>query len=157
MTNKEFFLATLQAQAAGFRKSIDALPEEKFTFTVHERSRTAGNIAAQLALQWKAISGIVKNGAPDFNPHEMENPNKTDLLSKLDEGIAELQTTVADISDDQWENEDAAMGEWKDKKYNMAWGFLLDAIHHRGQLTTFLRAMGNKVPAVFGPSADEQN
>jgi uncharacterized damage-inducible protein DinB len=50
------------------------------------------------------------------------------------------------------------MGEdWKAKKYDMAWGFLFDAIHHRGQLATFLRAMGTTVPAIYGPSADEKN
>ena len=36
-----------------------------------------------------------------------------------------------------------------------AWGFLLDMIHHRGQLTTYLRPMGSTVPQIYGPSADE--
>ena len=43
----------------------------------------------------------------------------------------------------------------KDKGYEMAWGFLLDQIHHRGQLSTYLRPMGATVPAIYGPSADE--
>jgi hypothetical protein len=36
-----------------------------------------------------------------------------------------------------------------------AWGFLFDLIHHRGQLSTYLRPMGSTVPAIYGPSADE--
>jgi uncharacterized damage-inducible protein DinB len=36
-----------------------------------------------------------------------------------------------------------------------AWTFLLDVIHHRGQLSTYLRAMGSTVPQIYGPSADE--
>ena len=36
-----------------------------------------------------------------------------------------------------------------------AWTFLLDIIHHRGQLSTYLRAMGSTVPQIYGPSADE--
>ena len=43
----------------------------------------------------------------------------------------------------------------KDTAYEMAWGFLLDQIDHRGQLSTYLRPMGAKVPAIYGPSADE--
>jgi uncharacterized damage-inducible protein DinB len=39
--------------------------------------------------------------------------------------------------------------------YDMAWGFMLDQIHHRGQLSTYLRPMGAKVPQIYGPSADE--
>ncbi len=158
MTNKDFFLKTLQEEAPRFRKAIDALPEDKHAHKVHERSRDAGNLAAQLALQWKAISGILTDGSPAFNPHEMENQTKADMLSKFDEGISQLEKDVAAISDEDWENGDASMGEtWKDKKYHMAWGFLFDAVHHRGQLATYLRAMGAFVPAIYGPSADAQN
>jgi uncharacterized damage-inducible protein DinB len=38
----------------------------------------------------------------------------------------------------------------------LAWMLLLDAIHHRGQLSTYLRPMGSRVPSIYGPSADEQ-
>jgi uncharacterized damage-inducible protein DinB len=158
MTNKEFFLKTFEEEVPKFRVAIDALPEDQQEYKVNERAREAGNIAAQLAVQWKAISGIVTAGAPDFNPHDMENQTKADMLTKFDSGTAQLQKDVEAISDEQWENDDAAMGEeWKDKKYNMAWGFLFDAIHHRGQLATYLRAMGAKVPSIYGPSADTQN
>jgi len=43
----------------------------------------------------------------------------------------------------------------KETGYDNAWGFLLDAIHHRGQLSTYLRPMGSTVPAIYGPSGDE--
>jgi uncharacterized damage-inducible protein DinB len=158
MTNKEFFIEVLKDEAPKFREAIDALAEDKHSHKVHERSREAGNLAAQLALQWKAISGIVVNGTPAFDPHEMENNSKADMLNKFDEGMAQLQKDVEAVSDADWENGEGSMGEmWKDKKYKMSWGFLFDAIHHRGQLMTFLRAMGAKVPGIYGPSADTQN
>lgn len=157
MTNKNFFLDVLKDEAPRFRVAIEALPEDKLAHKVHERSREAGNLAAQLALQWKAISGIITAGAPEFNPHEMENLSKADMLSKFDEGIAALQKDVQTISDEEWENGTASMGEmWSDKKFRMSWGFLFDAIHHRGQLATYLRAMGAVVPSIYGPSADTQ-
>jgi uncharacterized damage-inducible protein DinB len=34
------------------------------------------------------------------------------------------------------------------------WDFFFDAIHHRGQLTTYIRPMGGKVPSIYGPSGD---
>lgn len=158
MTNKEFFLKTIEDEAPKFRKAIDALPEDKHSHKVHEKSREAGNIAAQLALQWKAISGILNAGTPEFNPHEMEKQSKADMLAKFDSGMSQLQKDVKAISEEDWDNGDASMGEaWKDKKGNMAWGFLFDAIHHRGQLTTYLRGMGAVVPSIYGPSADMQN
>lgn len=158
MTNKEFFLETLKEEAPKFRVAIDALPDDQHAYKVHDRAREAGNITAQLAVQWKAISGIITAGAPDFNPHEMENQTKADMLTKFDEGMAQLQKDVEAVSEDDWENGDASMGEeWKAKKFSMAWGFLFDAIHHRGQLATYLRAMGTRVPAIYGPSADSEN
>lgn len=158
MTNKEFFLATIKFEAPKFRVVIEALPDDQHEYKVHEKARSAVNLTAQLAVQWKAISGVLNSGAPDFNPHEMEDQSKEDMLSKFDAGMAQLQKDVEAISEEDWDNADAAMGEtWKDKKGNMAWGFLMDAIHHRGQLTTYLRAMGAHVPSVYGPSADEQN
>jgi uncharacterized damage-inducible protein DinB len=158
MTNKEFFLKIMQEEAPKFRKVIEYLPEDKHTHKVHDRAREAGNLSAQLALQWKAISGVVTTGAPAFDPHEMENQTKDDMLQKFDAGIEELVKDVEAVSEEEWDNGDASMGEeWKDKKGMMAWGFLFDAIHHRGQLTTYLRAMGEKVPSIYGPSADEAN
>jgi len=156
MTNKEFFMSTLKEEAPRFKVAIEALPEDKHGYKVHERAREAGNIAAQLAVQWKAISGILTTGMPNFDPHEMEKQTKADMVAKLDQGMEQLQKDIEAISDQDWENGDASMGpNWKDKKYRMAWGFLFDAIHHRGQLATFLRAMGAKVPSIYGPSADD--
>jgi hypothetical protein len=156
MTNKEFFTKILKDEAPKFRVAIDALAEDKHTHKVHEKSREAGNLAAQLALQWKAISGILMKGAPDFNPHEMGPQSKADMLEKFDKGIDQLFKDLETITEEDWENTDAAMGEWKDKKSGMAWGFLFDAIHHRGQLSTYLRAMGAVVPSIYGPSADSK-
>ena len=134
------------------------MAEDKHSYKVHERSREAGNLAAQLAVQWKAISGIIKNGAPDFNPHDMQSQSQAEMLSKYDQGMSQLQQDLESISEEEWLNGGASMGEtWKDKKYHMAWGFLFDAIHHRGQLTTYLRAVGAVVPSIYGPTADSQS
>ena len=158
MTNKEFFLKTFGYEAPKYKKVIEYFPEDKHTHKVHDKAREAGNLAAQLALQWKAISGVLKSGTPEFDPHEMENQTKSSMLEKFDAGVSELMKDVENISEDEWDNGEASMGEtWKDKKGMMAWGFLFDAIHHRGQLTTYIRAMGEKVPAIYGPSADEAN
>jgi uncharacterized damage-inducible protein DinB len=38
---------------------------------------------------------------------------------------------------------------------SLAWNFLFDIVHHRGQISTYLRPMGSTVPQIYGPSADE--
>ena len=44
---------------------------------------------------------------------------------------------------------------WKAPLGEMMWGLLFDAIHHRGQLSTYIRPMGGKVPSIYGPSGDD--
>jgi uncharacterized damage-inducible protein DinB len=158
MTNKEFFVKVLEDERPRFRKAIEALPDDKMSHKVHDKSREAGSLASQLAVQWFGISGVVKNGVPGMDAHASAQTPKAELLSMFDKYMDQLLKDVADISDQDWENSDASMGpDWKAKKYDMAWGFLFDAIHHRGQLSTYLRAMGAKVPAIYGPSADNKS
>ncbi|MBY0376794.1 DinB family protein, partial [Patescibacteria group bacterium] len=99
---------------------------------------------------------------PDFNSHAMGNmKTRADLLASFDKGMDQLKKDVATTTEEEWENGKSVLdmgpnGKWEDTKYAMAWGFLFDAIHHRGQLSTFLRQMGAKVPSIYGPSADSK-
>ena len=161
MTIKEFFIKTLNEETKKFRDVLEALPDVKFNYQVHDKARSAGNLAAQLAVQWEAISGIVKNGTPTFNSTGMESAmkNKEEMLIIFDRGMSDLKKDMNEISEEGWESDKAEfdMGQgkkWVDSKLGMSWSFLFDAIHHRGQLSTYLRAMGAKVPSIYGPSAD---
>jgi uncharacterized damage-inducible protein DinB len=44
---------------------------------------------------------------------------------------------------------------WEASLGDMLFGFLFDAVHHRGQLSSYLRPMGSKVPSIYGPSGDD--
>jgi uncharacterized damage-inducible protein DinB len=161
MTNKEFFIETIDREAPIFKKVLQALPATKLDFKPGEKARTAGRIAFQLASQAFFIAAIAAEGKPDWGTYrEPENPNLPDMLALMEKNFANLKIKLAGVSDYAWENETAVLefpgGKWETKKYDMAWGFLFDAIHHRGQLTSYLRAMGAKVPSVYGGSADER-
>jgi uncharacterized damage-inducible protein DinB len=153
MTNKEFFLKVLADERPRFKKILEAVPNDKMEHKVHDKSRDAGSLAKQLAIQWQWISQTINKGGVDF----MKPIEAPDLVADFERNYDQMVSDVAKISDTEWENGDASMGDvWKTKKYDMAWGFLFDAIHHRGQLSTYLRAMGAKVPSIYGPSADSK-
>ncbi len=161
MTNKEFFIHVVGAEEPVFMKVLKAVPEDKLNYKPHEKSRTAGRIAFQLASQPFFMKAIATEGAPDWGTYrEPENPKLADMIPLMEKNFADLKASLAKVSDQAWENDMAVLtfpgGKWETKKYDMAWGFLFDAIHHRGQLTTYLRAMGAKVPSVYGGSADER-
>jgi uncharacterized damage-inducible protein DinB len=156
MTNKEFFIKVLGDERPRFRKVIESVPDDQLGYKIHEKSRDAGSLARQLAKQWLLISATAKTGKPSFADRSEPTP-VSGMLADFDHNFDAMMADLYKVTDEDWENNDSTVGpQWSAKKYIMAWNFLFDAIHHRGQLTSYLRAMGLKVPAVYGPSADNQ-
>ncbi len=83
-----------------------------------------------------------------------------DGVKQLDDSFATVIEKLGKMDGDKW----MAMGKFcagdqvimEAPCQQLAWMLFLDSIHHRGQLTTHLRPMGSKVPAIYGPSADDQ-
>src|SRR4051812_10452366 len=110
MTTREYFLKTLGDEQMKFRNVIEALPDDKFSHKVHEKSREAGNLAAQIAMQWEAISGILTKGAPAFDSHAMGAlGNKEEMLKVFDRGFEQLKKDAEQISEESWENDSAVL------------------------------------------------
>ncbi len=161
MTNKEFFLKTLEGEMPVFIKVIKAAPVAKADFKPDVKARPAKSLMEQLATQWLMITSIVKTGTIDFSkaPEEAK-PDLNALAELAQKNYEDLKKTVEAMTDKEWETGKALLtfpgGKWETKKYDMAWGFLHDAIHHRGQLSTYIRSMGGKVPSIYGGSADSK-
>jgi uncharacterized damage-inducible protein DinB len=83
------------------------------------------------------------------------------MLALYERWSKELIEVVSKIDDEGWDRK--AQGIYQGKVVMeqplsiFLWFILFDAIHHRGQLASYLRPMGGKVPAIYGPSADEQS
>jgi uncharacterized damage-inducible protein DinB len=160
MTNKEFFIHTFTTEKPLFVKVIKAVPQDKFEYRPGAKGRTTGSLTFQLAAQPAFIAGIAESGRPPMDGyHEPKNPTTDEIVALFEKNADDLIKKVQAISDSDWETSSAILempgGKWESKKYDMAWNFFFDAIHHRGQLTAYLRAMGAVVPGVYGPSADE--
>ena len=160
MTNREFFIKTLETEMPVFLKVIKAVPKDKFDYKGHERGRPVGHITIQLSRQPVMISDVVNKGVLDFTVPYDAGVDKDNVEEEAEKTFSRVLADLRKISDDDWENGEAKMvwegGEWKTKKYDMAWGMLFDAIHHRGQLSIYIRILGGKVPGIYGGSADEK-
>ena len=81
--------------------------------------------------------------------------NVEEILATYDRHHDELTRRLHALPAAQWERRVPFMFEGKEimneTGYENAWGFLLDAIHHRGQLSTYLRPMGSTVPVHLRP------
>ena len=157
MSTREFFRARRQAELPAFIRVFKALHKDRVDYTPHERSPSAGAIVWTLTSELKACCELAETGQIDWKstaPLDMDQ-----MIADFETHHARLDARVATLDDDEWSRPgrfrvgskvvmEMPVGE-------MLWFFLFDAIHHRGQLSAYIRPMGGKVPAIYGPSGDD--
>jgi len=158
MDHKTFFLKHWEKEAPATRKVIGRIPEDRSDYRADPKARTAREIAWLIVREEGALFEGLERGA--FSWTEVPTPATVgEIVAEYDRQHDAITSRLHAIAEARWEeslpflyNGQEVM---KETGYEMAWGFLLDQIHHRGQLSTYLRPMGAKVPAIYGPSADE--
>ncbi|MBX4187010.1 MAG: hypothetical protein KW802_01985, partial [Candidatus Doudnabacteria bacterium] len=93
MTNKEFFTKILGDERSKFRGVIEALPEDKHSHKVHDKSREAGNLALQLAMQWEGISKVIKTDDISMGDYPKQQ-SKQQMLEMFDKNLDQLLSDV---------------------------------------------------------------
>ena len=158
MSTREFYVERLKAEAPAFIKVIRALPAKNADYRPHPRSRSAAEIAWLLAGTAKFAVKLVDNHKVDFSEPKAEG-SLAAAADSLDQAQDELLTRVGRVDEASWQREAQLLmgGEaaWTAPLGTMLWGLLFDAIHHRGQLSTYIRPAGGKVPSIYGPSGDD--
>lgn len=165
MELKKFFLEQLEREAAASRKVLERVPEGQSSWKPHERSMELGYLAALVAGMpgWLALmidrdELDLDGSGKSFRTKPVET--RAELLALLEEGLAASRLSLENTTDEH------LMTTWRLKmggrilaegpRYsNIADGALSHMAHHRGQLTVYLRLNDAKVPAIYGPSADE--
>jgi len=158
MSTRDFFIKRWEQELAAFGKVLRAVPDTGFAYRPHERSTAAGALAWQIADEQAQLSDLLQSGSVSFADRPKGPAKVADIVAVWDRATEDLRKRLQSTSDQKW-NEKATLkfgdNEWSDTMENMFWGYLLDMIHHRGQLSAYLRPMGVKVPAIYGPSADD--
>jgi uncharacterized damage-inducible protein DinB len=154
----EFLKARRAAEFPAFKSVLDALPRERWDYTPHERSPSARQIAWTLALETQACSVMVDEGRVEWKP--VDPPQGVEAVKgAFDEAYKGLDERLARLDDKAWQESVALVVGGKVAREwplgDFLWFFFFDAIHHRGQLSTYIRPMGGRVPAIYGPSGDE--
>ncbi len=160
MTERMFFVETTKYEAARFTGVFNALPEGKLDYKHADdpKGKTALQLACSMASEAATFGIFLKTGQIDWSkdaPSPKTLPEAKDMFAK---GLAEAGTVAAAMSEEDWGSKAAMLVDgkevWAATKGGMAWMLMFDLIHHRGQMTTLIRPMGGKVPAIYGPSAD---
>jgi uncharacterized damage-inducible protein DinB len=117
------------------------------------KSRTARDIAWQIYCEEKMIIEALETGKATWEPPLMPATMKevVDAYQAQSAGMVERWKA---LPKGRWEGDLEFFGQHRPAA-PMAWSFLFDIVHHRGQITTYLRPMGSTVPQIYGPSGDE--
>lgn len=117
------------------------------------KSRTAREIAWQIVCEEKMIIEGIEGGKMEWAPPPLPATMK-EVVDAYDAQSATIPARFKALSADRWNGTLDFFGTARPAS-PMAWSFLFDIVHHRGQITTYLRPMGSTVPQIYGPSADE--
>ena len=158
MTNLEFCRARRKAELPTFVKVLKAVPQDRLDYRPDPKSRTARDLAWLLAVSDGALVTLLETGTVEWK--ESPAPGSiTEIVAAFEKNAAAVNARLDTLAEAGWEKKGRFLmgegGAWEDSIGQFVWGFLFDAIHHRGQLSTYLRPMGGKVPSIYGPSADD--
>jgi len=158
MTNREFCIARRKAELPAFRRVLRALPEARLDYRPDEKSKTAAQLAGVLIEEEGALAAVIETGRVEWT-RQPPFTNVADMVAAYERNHMLTTERLERVSEADWGKPVTfvigGMPDWVQPMSDFVWLFLFDAVHHRGQLSTYLRPMGGKVPSIYGPSADD--
>lgn len=160
MDQKTLYLKFWEREAIATRKVLSRIPQDKSDYKPDPKARNARELAWVIVTEEQGLVECLTQGKIEW-ADAPPPANVKDILDAYDSVHDNLTEKLKALDAASWEKEAVLLYQGQEVMrapgYDMAWGFLLDQIHHRGQLSTYLRPMGSTVPAIYGPSADEQS
>ena len=164
LSNRDFFIQRWSVEFPAFVDICKALPPGKLDYRPHAGSRSAGELVALLVSLERSCVDLCESGGGSYNGRLRVDSSEGPRA--LEEMIAAYHQHHHALADKLNRLDDAAWNRaaWlvrgeqeiilRDSIGGLLWIALFDAVHHRGQLSTYIRPMGGKVPSIYGPSGD---
>jgi uncharacterized damage-inducible protein DinB len=155
------FLKELEAEATASRKCLERIPENLFSYQPHEKSMTMDYLALLVAEIPKWIQLMIEASEIDFATFQHFKPqNSADLVSHFDENLAGARKALQHVTDEALaelfylKNQGEVL--YSSPKKESIGSSINHLVHHRGQLTVYMRLNDIPVPSIYGPSADDR-
>ena len=152
----------LEAETNSSRKCLERIPEKLFTWKPHEKSMNMGYLALLVAEIPRWIKFIIEKSEIDFATFgHIEPKTTTDLVKHFDENMIEAKKSLQNISDDELSKmfflKNNGVTLFSSSKLENVESSINHLVHHRGQLTVYMRLNNIPVPSIYGPSADDKS
>lgn len=164
MREREAFIVEFDHEMAATRRVLERVPDDAFGWTPHERSFTMGGLASHLAQLPRWGSQILDADSYDLagaTGRSTPKASRAEVLETFDRHVSEVRKTLTGGSDAElaavWTLKRGEHVVLSMPRLAALRRFLLHhVIHHRGQLTVYLRLREVPVPPLYGPTADER-
>ncbi len=157
MSTPAFFKSFLEHERGLFGNVIGAVLEDGLDHRPDPKSRSARELIEHLIGHNLDLVELLDDGVIHHR-NQVPFDDLEGARRQFDDSMGQVIDRLGALDEDKWlEPARFYAGDhlvMEAPRQQLAWIFLLDAIHHRGQLSTYLRPMGSKVPAIYGPSAD---
>jgi len=154
---REYYIQCLENEVPTFIRVMKAVPPDQAGYKPHPRSTSAGDLVWLLAGELHDACELLERG--EVNYVVTPAPGVAESVAAYEKNAAKLKAQLAKVDDAKWDSPARLKMDgkvlWEATVGDMLFGFLFDAVHHRGQLSSYLRPMGAKVPSIYGPSADD--
>lgn len=157
------FLHELNAEYKATLACLERVPETSFEFKPHPKSMNMGYLVLLVAEIPLWIKHMVIDGEIDFVTFKHASPKTTaEMVAHFEENMEAARNALQGTTDEQLENETftlKANGQvlYTASKASDIGTTLNHWVHHRGQLTVFMRLQDIAVPSIYGPSADDKS
>jgi uncharacterized damage-inducible protein DinB len=159
-------LAEFEHEAENTRKLLSAIPDSALDYKPSEKNWTTGQLASHIAEVYNWYQPTLHDNVMDMAAYKYDKGDiskAANIVAKFEENLKNARQALETVSDDKmFENWKMVMGSEDNvifpemPRVQVARGFLFNHLyHHRGELVVYLRATGNKVPGLYGPTADD--
>ena len=151
----------LENEATTTRRVLERVPSDKLTWKPHAKSMSLGELALHVAMSPGVICGWAAQDVSQFKGDPLPKPNSTEeILAAHDQSIKTSKDLLGQIGDaglDQmWSAKAGDNTLMSMPKATLVRAIVMNHwIHHRGQLSVYLRLLDVPLPSIYGPSADE--
>jgi len=166
MTLTQLFLSELDREAPRTRRALEQVPVDRDDWTPHPKSMPLGRLAGLVASMPSWVGLIIEQDELNLTPPPgqgtYQQPPTNTLVSVHDSHVQKAREVLSRTTDEflmttNWKLLAGGHVVMNQPRHIVLRDTLNHLAHHRGQLTVYLRLNGRVVPAIYGPSADDQS
>jgi uncharacterized damage-inducible protein DinB len=164
LSNREFFIRRWSQEYPAFLDVFRALRDDRLDYRPHSSSRSAGELVSLLVTAEEHCVKLCATGQTSFASglslhSDIRIGPLQEMIAAYERHHQSLGSALSLLTDETWNRPAWLMQDQhemvlKDTVGGLLWIALFDAVHHRGQLSTYIRPMGARVPSIYGPSGD---